>query len=462
MNENNTLTSQDKERFKEIGVNTKSGGFKRLYKAGLLNDIDDNFAHEAKKYWKKHYNKEIDPVLHLAYMNLTGKKDPRILPSKEMWREIIPFINDMNIRVGYSDKNIYDLLIKIPTSAEIVLKRVRGHYFNPRNQEIDKSNAYKLLIQSKSDLIIKPSDTDNSKGIEKLIIQDEKVYLNDILIAIDDLEVMYGFNFVVQKVIKQHPIMAAPHPASVNTLRMVTLRWNREIHYLLTFARFGSNEAVNDNAGTGGICVGVTDSGEFMNFAIDEQANVHKNHPSTNYSFENYAKIPNFEKFKKVVVEAHQNILHHDFVSWDIAVGVKGEPIFIEANYRGATWLYQLATEQPLFGDLTEEILQYVSTELATNKLNRNVASNIPRLKSNNKKLKIENEKLKINNNKIKYKNKKSKREIDKLKEDLNSIKKVEREYEKIKKELDKTKQSRSWKYTLPFRKISKILKSYL
>src|SRR5699024_10162085 len=54
----------------------------------------------------------------------------------------------------------------------------------------------------------------------------------------------------------------------------------------------------------------------------------------------------------------------HDFVSWDIIVGKDEKPIFLEANFKGAVWLYQLATERPLFGDLTEDIIQYVSSEL--------------------------------------------------------------------------------------------------
>ncbi|NLJ81005.1 MAG: hypothetical protein GX335_08275, partial [Firmicutes bacterium] len=83
-------------------------------------------------------------------------------------------------------------------------------------------------------------------------------------------------------------------------------------------------------------------------------------HPTTNYCFGDDARVPNFERFKEFVVDLHKDILHHDFVSWDIAVGLKGQPIFLEANFMGATWLYQLACQKPMFGDLTKEILQRV------------------------------------------------------------------------------------------------------
>jgi len=63
--------------------------------------------------------------------------------------------------------------------------------------------------------------------------------------------------------------------------------------------------------------------------------------------------------------------LHHDFVSWDIIVGKDSKPIFLEANFKGAVWLYQLATERPLFGDLTEEILQHIGSEIDSRRSSR-------------------------------------------------------------------------------------------
>src|SRR5699024_12503680 len=67
---------------------------------------------------------------------------------------------------------------------------------------------------------------------------------------------------------------------------------------------------------------------------------------STNFSFkDNEIQIPNYKYFKQFVEELHKNILHHDYVSWDIAVGHDGQPVFIEPNFRGTTWRYQLASQ---------------------------------------------------------------------------------------------------------------------
>src|SRR5690625_2446274 len=86
LEEQTHLTTKEKQTFNNIGnINTKKKGFKRYYNAGLLDNIDEIFIEEVQDYWKKHYKKEIDPLLNLAFMNLTGNKDPRIIPGKEMW-----------------------------------------------------------------------------------------------------------------------------------------------------------------------------------------------------------------------------------------------------------------------------------------------------------------------------------------------------------------------------------------
>lgn len=244
------------KRYHELGIDTETKQFKRYYKAGLLEKIDEQFIKNVKEYWLNNYDKAIDPVLHLAFYNLTGLKKVEIIPGREMWREVIPYFNDLNMSDGYSDKNLYDNLIPSQSSVETVLKCVYGNFFDKYNNNLSKFDAL-TLVKKFSELIIKPSNTNNGIGIRKLKIDSGKLCINDKEVTLDELVYNYNFDFIIQKIIKQHEIMSAPHPYSVNTLRMVTLRWGGEIKYLLTFARFGANKDVRDNAGTGGVCLGV-------------------------------------------------------------------------------------------------------------------------------------------------------------------------------------------------------------
>lgn len=394
------------EDYKSVGFKTKSKRFKRYYRAGLLKNVDVDYVKDVIDYWKIHYGKKIDPSLHVAYYNLTGKKEKRLVPGKLMWNDFLPFLNDMNIRIGYSDKNLYDKLIPAKNIPETVLKCVRGNLLDKYNRPIELDKANKILMETEQDLIVKPSDGDNGQGVKKLYYKKGMFYLDNKSIGVKQLVQQYKNNFIIQKVIKQHPVMEAPHPSSVNTLRMVTLRWNNEIKHVLTFARFGGGNKVVDHTTSGGISVGVKDNGELMNFGLDMYNNVHTHHPTTNFDFRDNIQVPNYKNIKKFVVDLHHEVLHHDLVSWDIAVGEYGKPIFIECNYRGPTDRYQLATLTPIFGDLTEEIVQHV--KMNKDSLNRDVTMQIPiqlrrEIRKNNRKLKSQEKeigklKLKINN----------------------------------------------------------------
>jgi|SRR5690625_211032 len=409
------------QKYKNLGINTNSKAFKRFYKAGLLKNIDKSFVNEVKEYWGQYTRRRIDPVLHIAFYNLTGEKNVKLVPSNHMWNNVIPYLNDMNIRIGYSDKNLYDKLIPTKNIPKTILKCVRGHLFNHNNKLLQDNEVMTLLISQKSDFIIKPSDTDNGQGVAKLTYKDDAFFLkNEKITKIDQLKNKYNFNFIIQEVIKQHTVMSEPHPSSVNTLRMVTLRWNGEINHILTYARFGGGNNVIDHAISGGVSVGVNDDGILNSFALDTHCNKYTHHPTTNYDFSNQITIPNYAKFKSFVEKLHEEILHHDMVSWDIAVGEDEEPIFIEANYRGTSWRYQLVAQKALFGELTDEIMENINKD---NK-SKSVKPQVP----------IQ----------FRRKHRRLKRENSKLKKELNKHKKM---YKDI-------ISSKSWNITAPLRKI--------
>ncbi|QQK74195.1 hypothetical protein HUG15_00225 [Salicibibacter cibarius] len=442
--------------YQELGAKTNSPTFKKWFNAGLLNEVDEGFVSEIQKYWENHYGKTIDPSLHLAFMNYTGKRDSRVIPGKIMREEILPVLNDYNMSIFYGDKNLYDISIDSPSSAETILKNINGTYFDTYNDSIDIENASKILLKNNTDLIIKPSQTNNGHGIRKLNVKDENIYLDGNIVSIYHLEDIYKENFMVQKAIKQHTNLAAPHPSSVNTLRMVTFRWKDEIKYLFTFARFGKDNDIKDNANAGGIRLGVKDTGEFFDVAVSDDGQTHTHHPTTGYCFADLEPIPNFDEFKQIAKDCHKNILHLNFISWDIVVNFDGKPIFLEANFAGLLSYYQLAAQKPVFGDLTDEILQYVSNELKTKKP---ILMQKDRRRREQKKQKIQRQELK----QIQKQNVDLKKQNQELK---SALKKRNNELMAKNDELEDTKDkynyivhSKSWRFTQPFRFLLKSIK---
>ncbi|PTL39409.1 CapA family protein [Alkalicoccus saliphilus] len=365
------VTEYSDKLLAKYGSNITGNMYKKYELAELLSPVDEKFAQEVTDYWNNLSGKQVDPALHIAFQNLTGKKEVRVMPREVMKFEVIPYFNILGKLNMYADKNLYDMFFQTDRLVKAVLKRVRENYFTGDNKHLNKKEAWDHLLSQKEAVIIKPTVTNNGVGINKIHFDNNRAYIKDEEISLETLEERFGPNFVIQDVLKQHPIMAEPHPSSVNSLRMVTLRWKGKIEYLLTFARFGANNSVNDNAGTGGVCLGITDEGEFMNFAVDEHARKHETHPTSGYSFKNQVKIPNFEEYIKFAKELHEQVLHQDYISWDIVVGEDEKPILMEANFSGATWLYQLASQRSVFGDLTEEVISFVMKERRVRKGSR-------------------------------------------------------------------------------------------
>lgn len=434
---NINLTANEKNYFKKAGINTATRQFRRHYKRGNLNKHDLDFALEVRSYYMEHLNKDIDPISHLAYFNTTGIKDVRIVPERLFRNHYLWVFNDRPMTDGYIDKNTYDLLFDTTQQVHTVLKRVRGHYFNHDNEQIYHDDIIDLLITDSPEYIIKPSDTNNGVGISKMIIKNNKVVINGLEVTIDEIEEEFGYNFLIQRVINQHEIMSRPHPSSVNTLRMVTLRWNNTIKNLYTFARFGVGHDIKDNAGAGGLSVGVKDNGKFMDYGIRSYRKVDE-HPTTKVKIKEFGEIPNYLEIQKFARELHKKILHHDYVSWDIAVGYDGKPVFLEANFFGSSFLNQIALERPTFGDETEEVLKYLKEQYPLKK-RRNITTRISnRRLRNNKRLR---KKVRVQNQDIKN----NARLIRRLKTKNENLKSKNIS---LKSEIDKIRNSRSWRYT--------------
>lgn len=300
-----------------------------------------------------------NPLFYLLIKKNFGMESKLYIP--ESLRDyVINGLNDFSARSIYLDKNMYGILMRTDKKVVNVLSKIGNEYFDGLLRPVE--NIYHL-IDNNVDYIIKPSRGDNGANItlfskEGNLATTSSGEKMNLLSLIDS----YGRDFCIQKKIIQHECVAKPHPGSVNTLRLVTLRWKNQIHYILGYLRIGVAGAVNDNGATGGISVGINDDGISRDFAVDKDLNIYKSHPTTGFLFsEGAITIAEFQKFKDFVCDLHLDIPHHNLVSWDIAVDQNGEPVFIEHNFRGPIWVYQAATGRPLLGEFTSDILRYIA-----------------------------------------------------------------------------------------------------
>ena len=344
---------------KKLGVTCRKKFIPELYQSLDIKSADTAYAIEIIQYYKELGFGNFTPLLHLFLEQKIHVRSKHFLPDE--LRDAVMRVMNGHDRNKYIDKNMYPLIVKTTRQPKNIVRNVNGSFFDQDNHSLKISDALRLLEEN-VEHIVKPSLSSGGSKVGRCFRQNDKILLNGSAYSFNDFTKIYGFNFTIQEKLKQSSIVGQIHPESINTLRLVTLRWNDKIHYLMGFLRAGSGAVVNDNASTGGICVGLSETGILNSYAVDKTGKVMHVHPTTGFDFQNnIVQMPNFEKFKEFVISLHMDVLHHHLVSWDIAVGTDQLPVFIEHNFAGQFWIYQFATGKPLFGKYSDEILNHIA-----------------------------------------------------------------------------------------------------
>lgn len=131
--------------------------------------------------------------------------------------------------------------------------------------------------------------------------------------------------------IVQHPHMAALHPQSVNTLRIVTDRVNGQVYIAYVLLKIGRGDAFCDNSGQGGMfCRVNTETGRVCSAAVDDALEVFEKHPDTGVSFMGYS-IPNFAQALTLAKDASAVIPEIGHIGWDVAI-TPSSAVIVEGN----------------------------------------------------------------------------------------------------------------------------------
>ena len=140
----------------------------------------------------------------------------------------------------------------------------------------------------------------------------------------------------LEEAIKQHPVVAAIYPGSVNTVRIVTLAYpDGQTRILAALMRMGRKGSKIDNASAGGIHVHIdVDTGQFLDPAYSKTDNAtYTEHPDTGHPFAGVT-LPYWGEIVAVARRGAGLFMQTHTIAWDIAIGESG-PIVIEGN---PTW----------------------------------------------------------------------------------------------------------------------------
>lgn len=152
--------------------------------------------------------------------------------------------------------------------------------------------------------------------------------------------------FICQERVKQAEQLSKLYSNSVNTIRIVTVRVNNDVHILSAILRVGTSGSNNvDNWAKGGLVIGITSEGKLQEFGYykPHKGTKVKFHPDTGEKFDGL-QIPYFDLIKATVIQAHKLFYGIHSIGWDVCVGEDG-PILIEGNDNWEISLMQAACE---------------------------------------------------------------------------------------------------------------------
>ena len=209
---------------------------------------------------------------------------------------------------------------------------------------IEDMSLFYQFLKKHENIVIKPMDGTCGRGVKIINIESQ-----DILTEQSKCEQLYkqllkesNGRFIMEEFIIQSEETRKFHPASVNTVRVTTIRIGEKVHITNCFFRIGQHGKHVDNGGSGGIiCAVEAESGSIF-AAADEYGNKFKIQPDTGEQIIGYI-IPRWGEAKNLVTELAKVVPDNHYTGWDLALTKRGW-ILVEANRRGQ-FLWQIPSQ---------------------------------------------------------------------------------------------------------------------
>ena len=305
---------------------------------------------EIQDYYQDLVGYKVPTNWHRYFYARTGIFSKKYIPTSLYRLELIGRLNQLPWCVPFSDKNLNDIVLPCMKQPHTYLKNRNG-YFYVDNKAVSLDDVV-LKCGDIGAVIIKPSIASHGNGVKKLyvkngVVDEEGTKLKDLLVD-------YGKNFLIQNLVKQHPVMNSLNPDSINTIRIVTYRKGMDVFVLYAAIRIGRKGQIIDNESSGGISAKINMDGTICKFAYGAPGQDKIEMTDSGIKLEGY-QVPSFDKVIGVVKEQHLNLPFQDLVGWDICIDEEGDPVMLEWN---TTPELSQSAVGPAFGDYTEMVIK--------------------------------------------------------------------------------------------------------
>ena len=198
---------------------------------------------------------------------------------------------------------------------------------------------FKQFYEKHNVFVIKPLDKSCGKGVQIIHVSNHP----DLVKSYQEWLSEYQNSFILEELIIEAKELAKFHPASVNTIRVPTIRMDDETLIIHPQLRMGQHGKVVDNAGAGGVKGAINVENGVIFSAVDNLGHTYTIHPDTGEKIIGY-KIPYWPEAKSLVRELAQVVPENRYTGWDLALTDAGW-VLVEANRR-AQFGFQMSLQQ--------------------------------------------------------------------------------------------------------------------
>lgn len=277
---------------------------------------------------------------HMYHLEKNNPKDY----ISEYKRVLSRNIND-KYKIVFDNKLIFEKIfnnyVEIPKNIITILDKL----YDENGNQITEKNLESILKEEK--YIIKPaSDSGGGIGVSLISKIDTEYNFNGKKLSSSKLysELLKYNGYVINDYVKQHDYSRKINPASVNTIRVITIRNPKTGELVIPCAvhRFGSKKSgVVDNVSSGGY-VSLIDvqTGTIGKTACGIDVKFEDIHPDTNEKICG-TEIPNWSLITSKLLEVSNKFPYIPFIAWDIVV-TKESFCVIEINASSSLELFQV------------------------------------------------------------------------------------------------------------------------
>lgn len=328
-------------------------------------DVSHEDMSDIEGFWRGILNSHTDllNIDYFAIYNAVEQDKSKLkyyIPDSFFYAFIDEWLTHPKRSTQVDDKQLYKYLFAGVKTTDVVARKVGDNFFDADFNKIGVVDFINLCM-AEDEVVVKASIS--SYGGHAVKFWDSNKESPEQLLAYINKPPYfytqpYGTEYVVEKVVKQHPDMARFNPSSINTLRIMTMIYDGKFIPLSSVLRMGVNGSRVDNCSSGGIVCGIhQDSGVTKDVAYNANGDKFTEHPQTGI-FGNI-RIPSWEKVLQVVEKLAWRFSGiSQLISWDIAIDDDGDPVVIEMNISYGELDFHQYCNGPIFGDMTSEILK--------------------------------------------------------------------------------------------------------